>query len=135
MQGGYVLLRLFNNPEERISMLSTDEVETSGYSPTPTKSSPDDAQNGADAMEEVEMNNDSPNNAQDEPHSLHIPLENQSSGVMRRLADTTIPSTNCFVGQSLCNLTHHNHEIKGEKVRYISASFLHLIKLLHLICL
>ncbi|XVF12816.1 hypothetical protein REPUB_Repub08aG0152700 [Reevesia pubescens] len=41
-QGPFVLCRLFHKPEEKIDIVKYDEVEQTGYSPTMTKSSPDD---------------------------------------------------------------------------------------------
>lgn len=37
-----MLCRLFRKPEEKTDTVKYDEVEQTGYSPTPTKSSPDD---------------------------------------------------------------------------------------------
>ncbi|XVE64560.1 hypothetical protein DITRI_Ditri07aG0110100 [Diplodiscus trichospermus] len=41
-QGAFVLCRLFHKPEEKNDIVKYDEVEQTGYSPTLTKSSPDD---------------------------------------------------------------------------------------------
>lgn len=42
MQGAFVLCRLFHKLEERNDTVKYEEVEQTGYSPTMTKSSPDD---------------------------------------------------------------------------------------------
>ncbi|XP_022762277.1 protein NTM1-like 9 [Durio zibethinus] len=42
-QGAFVLCRLFHKPEEKNDIVKYHEVEQIGYSPTMTKSSPDDA--------------------------------------------------------------------------------------------
>ncbi|XWS48704.1 hypothetical protein CRYUN_Cryun13aG0099200 [Craigia yunnanensis] len=41
-QGAFVLCKLFHKPEEKNDIVKYDEVEQTGYSPTMTKSSPDD---------------------------------------------------------------------------------------------
>ncbi|XWS61481.1 hypothetical protein CRYUN_Cryun07bG0129300 [Craigia yunnanensis] len=41
-QSAFVLCRLFHKPEEKNDIVKYDEVEQTGYSPTMTKSSPDD---------------------------------------------------------------------------------------------
>lgn len=42
-QGAFVLCRLFHKPDEKANIVKYDEVETTGLSPTTTKSSPEDA--------------------------------------------------------------------------------------------
>ncbi|KAG1360929.1 NAC domain-containing protein 14 [Cocos nucifera] len=52
-QGGYVLYRLFKKPEEKGSNSKAEEMEKSGFSPTPTKSSPNGTLHEEDSMEEI----------------------------------------------------------------------------------
>ncbi|CAN1779401.1 Protein NTM1-like 9, partial [Linum perenne] len=42
-QAAFVLFRLFRKPEEKVDVVKYDEVEQTGFSPTTTKSSPDEA--------------------------------------------------------------------------------------------
>ncbi|XP_058105110.1 protein NTM1-like 9 [Magnolia sinica] len=50
-QGAFVICRLFRKPEEN-GTSNFDEVDPSGYSPTTTKSSPDDTQHAGDSVEQ-----------------------------------------------------------------------------------
>lgn len=94
-QGGYVLYRLFKKPEERIASCNGEEIERSGLSPTPTKSSPTDTLHGADVFEELEtpieatpLNQVSPeSDIQEDPQLFLNGSESQPSGITRWLAD------------------------------------------------
>lgn len=50
-QNPFVLCRLFHKPDERIDAVKYDEVDQNGYSPTMTKSSPDDT--SSDLVQEI----------------------------------------------------------------------------------
>lgn len=94
-QGGYVLYRLFRKPEERGPTCNREEIDMSGLSSTPTKSSPGDTQHDADIFEEIEtpielmpLNQASPVSGIHKD-SLYLPnaSESQPSGITRWLAD------------------------------------------------
>ncbi|WOK94937.1 hypothetical protein Cni_G03642 [Canna indica] len=86
-QGGYVLYRLFKKQElENISNSNADEMEMSGFSPTPTKSVP---QNEAEVTDEIvtELNHDSPTSKlQEELKSSSDFVQKQPSGINILLA-------------------------------------------------
>ncbi|OAY66634.1 NAC domain-containing protein 14, partial [Ananas comosus] len=95
-QGGFVLYRLFNKQEEKSPSSNADEVERSGFSPTPSRSSPGDTQHDADAMEETAntSNKESPaSDLQEDPLSIPNSVENQPAGIKRWLADKADCST------------------------------------------
>ncbi|OAY83616.1 NAC domain-containing protein 14 [Ananas comosus] len=95
-QGGFVLYRLFNKQEEKSPSSNADEVERSGFSPTPSRSSPGDTQHDADAMEETAntSNKESPaSDLQEDPLSIPDSVENQPAGIKRWLADKADCST------------------------------------------
>nr|CAD1840922.1 unnamed protein product [Ananas comosus var. bracteatus] len=95
-QGGYVLYRLFNKQEEKSPSSNVDEVERSGFSPTPSRSSPGDTQHDADAMEEIAntSNKESPaSDLQEDPLSIPNSVENPPAGIKRWLADKADCST------------------------------------------
>lgn len=50
-QGGFVLCRLFKKPDENLLNSNAEEMDSTGFSPAPTRSSPD-ITNGVDAFEE-----------------------------------------------------------------------------------
>ncbi|KAJ8490410.1 hypothetical protein OPV22_012131 [Ensete ventricosum] len=119
-QGGYVIYRLFRKPEERISTSKADEMETSGFSPTPIKSSPGDTQHEADVMDDAEtLLNDSPkSDLKEEPKSLSDSVHKRPAGIKRQMADKVDCSTNVSVkpGRSYWKLDSPDEEIKvGEK--------------------
>lgn len=94
-QGGYVLYRLFRKPEERSPSCNGEEMERSGLSPTPTKSSPGDTQHDTDVfdelgtpMEATPLNQPSPfSDVEEEPQSLLSAAKTQPSGITRWLDD------------------------------------------------
>ncbi|XP_020240988.1 NAC domain-containing protein 62-like [Asparagus officinalis] len=94
-QGGFVLYRLFKKPEEKVPNCNGDEIERSGFSPTPTNTSPGDTQHEEDAFEEPEtpvletpVNKVSPlSEIQDDAQAVPNDGKNQPSGITRWLAD------------------------------------------------
>lgn len=93
LQGGYVLYRLFKKSEEKIPLCNGEEMDGSGLSPTPTKSSPSDTQHEADEelgtpVVATPINQVSPlSDIQDGPQSVHTAGVNQPLGITRWLAD------------------------------------------------
>ncbi|KAJ6797302.1 NAC domain-containing protein 62-like [Iris pallida] len=99
-QGGYVLYRLFRKAEEKSPSPNSDEIERSGLSPTPTKSSPDGTQNEGDGLEDIDIptvltpiSQISPVSDMQEQQSLSTTIEKQPSGITRWLADKADRST------------------------------------------
>ncbi|XP_072971376.1 protein NTM1-like 9 [Typha angustifolia] len=95
-QGGYVLYRLFKKEEEKSRSSNVDEMERSGFSPTPSRSSPGDVQHEAEAMEEIEtpINQKSPASvSQEDPLIVCDSVQSQPAGDMRWSADQTDSST------------------------------------------
>ncbi|KAK1286503.1 Protein CUP-SHAPED COTYLEDON 3 [Acorus calamus] len=76
-QGSFVLCRLFRKSDETIANSNGDEVEGSGMSPTPTKSSPEESQHGTD-IPELELPSDQgiqDLDMQDESQPLPSPVD------------------------------------------------------------
>ncbi|KAK1306854.1 NAC domain-containing protein 74 [Acorus calamus] len=76
-QGSFVLCRLFRKSDETISNPNGDEVDGSGMSPTPTKSSPEESQHGTD-IPELELPSDQgiqDLDMQDESQPLPSPVD------------------------------------------------------------
>ncbi|OAY77745.1 hypothetical protein ACMD2_07276, partial [Ananas comosus] len=76
--GGYVLYRLFKKEEDKTPSSNVEDVETTGLSPTPCKSSPVDAQHEAEVTEEISipLNQEStPLILQEDLRSLEQPAE------------------------------------------------------------
>ncbi|XP_010934905.1 uncharacterized protein [Elaeis guineensis] len=117
-QGGYVLYRLFKKPEEKGSNSKADEMEKSGFSPTPTKSSPDGTLHEEDSMEEIStpVNQKSPESGlQEEPQSLPDSVEQQPTVIKRWLTDNIHCSATCSVepDERSCNVAADNHDAKA----------------------
>jgi hypothetical protein len=60
MQGGYVLYKLFRKPDERApgqdeeaEPTNVDEMDRSGFSPAPSRSSPGEALQDGDTLDEI----------------------------------------------------------------------------------
>lgn len=70
-QGGYVLYRLFRKQEEKPERPSPEEVDPSGFSPTPSRSSPDHIEANEEAN--TPLNRESPESG---PHESPIQLPN-----------------------------------------------------------
>lgn len=51
-QGGFVLCRLFKKPEEKNPTSNAEEMDSSGFSPTLSRPSPDDMLHGDDSLDE-----------------------------------------------------------------------------------
>ncbi|KAL5222820.1 hypothetical protein ABZP36_027533 [Zizania latifolia] len=88
-QGGYVLYRLFRKQEEKSERPSPDEMDRSGYSPTPSRSTPDNMEPNEDTN--TPLNKESPESS---PHENPIDLpgptiESQPAPITRWLADRT----------------------------------------------
>ncbi|KAJ0968552.1 hypothetical protein J5N97_025469 [Dioscorea zingiberensis] len=87
-QGGFVLCRLFRKPEERSPSSNVDEMEINGVSPSPPRSSPEETQLEVDASVQLAT----PLNQKLPVSDLQgitqpLPIEKQSSGIERWLAD------------------------------------------------
>lgn len=85
LQGGYVLYRLFKKPEEKVSNPKADEVERSGLSPSPTRSSPDGTVHEGDVMEEssTPLNQKSPESGLQEKSQFLPGLVEQQPTVVK----------------------------------------------------
>ncbi|CAO2210077.1 unnamed protein product [Urochloa humidicola] len=84
-QGGYVLYRLFRKQEEKPERASPEEMDRSGYSPTPSRSSPDNV--GANEEANTPLNRDSPESGLHEsPIELPNSVENHATPMTRWLA-------------------------------------------------
>lgn len=88
-QTAFVLCRLFRKPEEKIDIVKYDEVEQTGYSPTTSKSSPDDT--SSDLVQESATS--------------AMQVGKQSEGLARWLIDESENMTPGFVApvDSCCN--------------------------------
>ncbi|KAJ0968585.1 hypothetical protein J5N97_025502 [Dioscorea zingiberensis] len=87
-QGGFVLCRLFRKPEERSPSSNVDEMKINGVSPSPPRSSPEETQLEVDASVQLAT----PLNQKLPVSDLQgitqpLPIEKQSSGIERWLAD------------------------------------------------
>ncbi|BAF22948.1 NAC domain-containing protein 14 isoform X2 [Oryza sativa Japonica Group] len=122
-QGGYVLYRLFRKQEEKIERPSPDEVDRSGYSPTPSRSTPDN-------MEPIEdgntpLNRESPESALHEsPIDLPALTEAQAAPITRWLADRTDNATTNEV--NISHMPHHGLD-GGAKASPSAGAFPQLI--------
>ncbi|CAL5003963.1 unnamed protein product [Urochloa decumbens] len=84
-QGGYVLYRLFRKQEEKPERPSPEEMDRSGYSPTPSRSSPDNV--GANEEAHTPLNRESPESGLHEsPIELPNSVENHATPMTRWLA-------------------------------------------------
>ncbi|CAO2187067.1 unnamed protein product [Urochloa humidicola] len=84
-QGGYVLYRLFRKQEEKPERASPEEMDRSGYSPTPSRSSPDNV--GANEEANTPLNRESPESGLHEsPIELPNSVENHATPINRWLA-------------------------------------------------
>lgn len=73
-QGGFVLCRLFKKPDENLPTFNAEEMDSSGFSPALTRSSPDVTVNGVEALEELTasfLREISTSNLHEETPSLH----------------------------------------------------------------
>lgn len=88
-QAGLVIYRLFRKGDEKNQNCTADEMERSGLSSSPTKSSPGDTENEGDGIElDAPIRQVSPvSDLQQERLGLSNTVENQSSGVTTCLAD------------------------------------------------
>ncbi|KAL6840889.1 hypothetical protein ACP4OV_029415 [Aristida adscensionis] len=85
-QGGYVLYRLFRKQEERNERSSPEEVDRSGYSPTPSRSTPDNMEPNEEAS--TPLNKESPESALHEsPIDLPNSVETHAVPMTRWLSD------------------------------------------------
>ncbi|XP_006659850.1 uncharacterized protein LOC102700454 isoform X1 [Oryza brachyantha] len=82
-QGGYVLYRLFRKQEEKIERPSPDEMDRSGYSPTPSRSTPDNIEPNEEGN--TPLNKESP----ESPIDLPALAETPAAPITRWLADRT----------------------------------------------
>ncbi|KAL6658984.1 hypothetical protein ACP70R_003024 [Stipagrostis hirtigluma subsp. patula] len=87
-QGGYVLYRLFRKQEEKTERSSPEEMDRSGYSPTPSRSTPDNMEANEEAN--TPLNKESPESALHEsPVDLANCVEAHPMPMTRWLADRT----------------------------------------------
>ncbi|KAJ1267372.1 hypothetical protein BS78_07G051100 [Paspalum vaginatum] len=85
-QGGYVLYRLFRKQEEKTERPSPEEVDRSGHSPTPSRSSPDNIEANDEAN--TPLNKESPESVMHES-LIELPnsVETHAMPMTRWLAD------------------------------------------------
>jgi hypothetical protein len=87
-QGGYVLYRLFRKQEEKSERSGPEEMDKSGYSPTPSRSSPDNIEANEEAF--TPLNKESlESTVHDSPIDLPNPVETHDLSLTRWLADGT----------------------------------------------
>ncbi|TVU42896.1 hypothetical protein EJB05_09342 [Eragrostis curvula] len=87
-QGGYVLYRLFHKTVEKTERPSPEEMDRSGYSPTPSRSSPDNMEPNEEAH--TPLNKESPESALlDSPINLPASVEAHAVPMTMWLADRT----------------------------------------------
>uniref|UniRef100_A0A0A9CTY0 NAC domain-containing protein n=1 Tax=Arundo donax TaxID=35708 RepID=A0A0A9CTY0_ARUDO len=87
-QGGYVLYRLFRKQEEKNERSSPEEMDRSGYSPTPSRSTPDNMEANEEAN--TPLNKESPESALHEsPIDLPNSIETHAEPMTRWLVDRT----------------------------------------------
>ncbi|KQJ95318.1 NAC domain-containing protein 14 [Brachypodium distachyon] len=87
-QGGYVLYRLFQKQVEKSERSSPDEMDRSGYSPTPSRSTPDNMEANEEAI--TLLNKESPESGvQGCPIDLPGTVETPAAPITRWLADRT----------------------------------------------
>ncbi|XP_066330381.1 NAC domain-containing protein 14-like isoform X1 [Miscanthus floridulus] len=84
-QGGYVLYRLFRKQEEKTERPSPEEMDRSGYSPAPSRSSPDNLEANEEAN--TPLNKESPESALHDPIELPNSVETHVGSMTRWLAD------------------------------------------------
>jgi hypothetical protein len=94
LQGGYVLYRLFRKQEEKPERASPEEVDRSGYSPTPSRSSPDNIEANEEAN--TPLNKESPESGLHEsPIELPNSIETHATPMTRWLTgrdDNLVPT-------------------------------------------
>ncbi|KAJ9148181.1 hypothetical protein P3X46_030261 [Hevea brasiliensis] len=100
-QGSFVLCRLFRKPEEKIDIVKYDEVDQTGYSPTTSKSSPEDT--SSDLVQET--------------RSSATQAGKQYEGIARWLIDESVNMTSSAVlpVDSCCN-SHSDVEDHAEEM-------------------
>ncbi|KAF2290258.1 hypothetical protein GH714_005674 [Hevea brasiliensis] len=83
-QGAFVLCRLFRKPEEKTDIVKYDEVDQTGYSPTTSKSSPDDntsdlvQESATSAIQARKPSEDVEDHAAEMTAMVHPPVEENS---------------------------------------------------------
>ncbi|KAK3122775.1 hypothetical protein QOZ80_8AG0618120 [Eleusine coracana subsp. coracana] len=105
-QGGYVLYRLFRKQEEKIERSNPEEMDRSGYSPTPSRSSPDNVEANEEAL--TPLNKESPESTlHDSPINLPNSVETHAVPMTRWLADRTYNLATNAVNVSQMPLNGH----------------------------
>jgi hypothetical protein len=85
-QGGYVLYRLFQKTLEKTERSTPDEMDKSGYSPTPSRSTPDHMEANEEAL--TPLNKESPESGLSGcPIDLPGTIETPAAPITRWLAD------------------------------------------------
>ncbi|KAG8046548.1 hypothetical protein GUJ93_ZPchr0008g13824 [Zizania palustris] len=124
-QGGYVLYRLFRKQEEKSERPSPDEMDRSGYSPTPSRSTPNNMVPNEDT--DTPLNKESPESSLHEnPIDLPGPtIESQPAPITRWLADRTDN-----MAKNDANISHmplHGLVDEGAKASLSVGALVHLI--------
>ncbi|KAG2576848.1 hypothetical protein PVAP13_6NG060900 [Panicum virgatum] len=125
-QGGYVLYRLFRKQEEKPERPSPDEVDRSGYSPTPSRSSPDNIEVNEEAN--TPLNRESPESGLHEsPIELPNSVETNAMPMRRWLADRNdnLVATAADVSHMMPINGHANVPEQVDSSAGASAQFIH----------
>ena len=113
-QGGYVLYRLFQKQVEKTERSTPEEMDRSGYSPTPSRSTPDHMEANEEAM--TPLNKESPESGLHGcPIDLPGTVETPAAPMTRWLADR---NDNLVTSEAdvLCG-PFHGHVDERPKVR------------------
>ncbi|KAJ3690545.1 hypothetical protein LUZ61_019709 [Rhynchospora tenuis] len=95
-QGGYVLYKLFSKADERLpgqteepelTNINVDEVDRSGFSPAPSRSSPGGTQQDGDSLDEINAPVDHKSVLQEDQLNLPNSITGKSVGIERWLND------------------------------------------------
>ncbi|WVZ94994.1 hypothetical protein U9M48_040809 [Paspalum notatum var. saurae] len=123
-QGGYVLYRLFRKQEEKTERPSPEEVDRSGHSPTPSRSSPDNIEANEEAN--TPLNKESPESVMHEsPIELPNSVETHAMPMTRWLADRNdnLAST----APTVPHMPFHGHTAGGPEVKPSAGASAHLV--------
>lgn len=122
-QGGYVLYRLFRKQEEKTERPSPEEMDRSGYSPTPSRSSPDNLEVNEEAN--TPLNKESPESALHDPIELPNSVETHVGSVTRWLADRN--DNLVATAPDVSRIPSHGHAAVVPKVDPSAGASAHLV--------
>lgn len=122
-QGGYVLYRLFRKQEEKTERPSPEEMDRSGYSPTPSRSSPDNMEPKEETN--TPLNKGSPESALHEssielPNSVGTPMP-----MTRWLADRN--DNLVATAPNVPHMPFHGHSDGAPEVKPSAGASAHLV--------